>query len=97
MENLVDRLAPAAERLSPTLIPMNPVLEGPNMVWVYFSPVAPGKPVTLRDCICSPSSSERVGLAGAESSGQRSGSEREATVMYGLKEKEGFKDMRRGP
>lgn len=97
VENLAERLAPAVERLSPTLIPMKPVLEGPRIVWVYLSPVAPGKPVTLRERNCSVSSSERGGLDGAVSSGQRSGSAKEAVTMYELEENEGFKDMRRAP
>lgn len=76
---------------------MNPVREGPKMVWVYFKPVAPGNPEACRMRVPSASSSDRGGLDGADSSGHRSTSAKEAATIYGLEEKDGFKEMRRGP
>jgi hypothetical protein len=76
-------------------MPKAPVLEGPKIVWVYLSFVAPGKPDILRGRVPdaeplppppplplpSDSSGESGGLGGKASSGHLTVSEREAAVM----------------
>jgi hypothetical protein len=93
----------AARRRPPTPMPSAPVRDGPSIVCVYLSLVAPGKPDTLRgrvpDAAAPPSDSsgESGGLGGTASSGHFVASASEAAVMYGLVAKEGSKEMRRGP
>ena len=95
--------AVAARRRPPTPMPSAPVRDGPRIVCVYLSLVAPGKPEMLRgrvpDAAAPPSDSsgESGGLGGAASSGHFVASASEAAVMYGLVAKEGSKEMRRGP
>jgi hypothetical protein len=77
-------------------MPNAPVLEGPKIVCVYLSFVAPGKPDILRGRVPdaeplplpppppplpSDSSGESGGLGGEASSGHLTTSEREAAVM----------------
>jgi len=71
------------------LMPNAPVLEGPKIVCVYLSFVAPGKPDILRGREPDPepppppsdSSGESGGLGGEASSGHLTVSEREAAVI----------------
>jgi hypothetical protein len=70
-------------------MPIAPVLEGPKIVCVYLSFVAPGKPDILRGRVpdaepprpSSDSSGESGGLGGETNSGHLVVSEREAAVM----------------
>jgi hypothetical protein len=73
-------------RRPPTLMPSAPVREGPRIVCVYLSLVAPGKPEILRGRVPdaaepSDSSGESGGLGGKASSGHFVASAREAAVM----------------
>jgi hypothetical protein len=80
-----DRLA-SPRRRPPTLMPSAPVREGPRIVCVYLSFVAPGKPEMLRGRVPdaeepSDSSGESGGLGGKASSGHFVASASEAAVM----------------
>jgi hypothetical protein len=72
-------------RRPPTPMPSAPVREGPRIVCVYLSLVAPGKPEMLRgrvpDAEPSDSSGESGGLGGVVSSGHFVASASEAAVM----------------
>lgn len=73
--------------------------EGPSIVEVYLRPLAPRGLETLRVCVdpSGGSSGESGGLGGDANSGHLLTSAREATLIYGLVEKEGLKEMRREP
>jgi hypothetical protein len=80
-----DSLAESPRRRPPTPMPIAPVREGPRIVCVYLSLVAPGKPEMLRgrvpDAEPSDSSGESGGLGGVVSSGHLVASASEAAVM----------------
>ena len=91
------READSELRLPETRRPSAPVREGPMIVVVYLSPVAPWKPGGRPGREEFPSSSLGAGLEGNASSGQRSMSASPASTTYGFERYDGSSEIRRGP